>query len=156
MKDVYIKKLYGQEFSDVKITNKVVDLPCIVSSPENGFSANMEKIIKSQTLGQSDVSSINKRILEINPEHQIIKKIKNINDSDEYKVLKDLLDLVINSALLYSGYPIIKPVDFSKKILNVVMVGMNITDDIPCDIPNENSKETVLDNIETIDMTKVD
>ena len=116
----------------------------------------MEKIIKSQTLGQSDVSSINKRILEINPEHQIIKKIKNINDSDEYKVLKDLLDLVINSALLYSGYPIIKPVDFSKKILNVVMVGMNITDDIPDDIPNENSKETVLDNIETIDMTKVD
>ena len=152
----YIKKLYGQEFSDVKITNKVVDLPCIVSSPENGFSANMEKIIKSQTLGQSDVSSINKRILEINPEHQIIKKIKNINDSDEYKVLKDLLDLVINSALLYSGYPIIKPVDFSKKILNVVMVGMDITDDIPNDIPDENSKETVLDNIETIDMTKVD
>ena len=36
------------------------------------------------------------------------------------------------------------------------MVGMNITDDIPEDIPNENSKETVLDNIETIDMTKVD
>ena len=103
-------------------------------------------------MGQSDITSMNKRILEINPEHQIIKKIKNINDSDEYKVLKDLLDLVINSALLYSGYPIIKPVDFSKKILNVVMVGMDITDDIP----NENSKETILDNIETIDMTKVD
>ena len=43
--------------------------------------------------------------------------------------MRDLLDLVINSALLYSGYQIIKPVDFSKKVLNVVMLGMDINDD---------------------------
>jgi len=152
----YIKRTYTN-FSDVKITNKVAELPCIVSSPENGFSANMEKIIKSQTLGQTDNTNnmLNKRVLEINPLHPIIKKIKNINDTDEYKSLKDLLDLVINSALLYSGYQIIKPVDFSKKILNVVMLGMEITDEEEDIIEPIKSKDP-FNEVETIDMTNVD
>ena len=152
----YIKRTYTN-FSDVKITNKVAELPCIVSSPENGFSANMEKIIKSQTLGQTDNANgmLNKRVLEINPLHPIIKKIKNINDTDEYKSLKDLLDLVINSALLYSGYQIIKPVDFSKKVLNVVMLGMEITDEEEEIIEPIKSKDP-FNEVETIDMTNVD
>jgi molecular chaperone HtpG len=152
----YIKRTYTN-FSDVKITNKVAELPCIVSSPENGFSANMEKIIKSQTLGQTDNANgmLNKRVLEINPLHPIIKKIKNINDTDEYKSLRDLLDLVINSALLYSGYQIIKPVDFSKKVLNVVMLGMEITDEEEEIIEPIKSKDP-FNEVETIDMTNVD
>ena len=115
----------------------------------------MEKIIKSQTLGQTDNTNamLNKRVLEINPLHPIIKKIKNINDTEEYNSLRDLLDLVINSALLYSGYQIIKPVDFSKKVLNVVMLGMDINDE------EEEVDATTKDpfnNVETIDMTNVD
>lgn len=150
----YIKRLYTT-FSEVKITNKVSELPCIVSSPENGFSANMEKIIKSQTLGQTDSSNamLNKRVLEINPQHPIIKKIKNINDTEEYNSLRDLLDLVINSALLYSGYQIIKPVDFSKKVLNVVMLGMDINDDEEEEVAIDKDP---FNNVETIDMTNVD
>jgi len=152
----YIKRLYTT-FSEVKITNKVSELPCIVSSPENGFSANMEKIIKSQTLGQTDSSNamLNKRVLEINPLHPIIKKIKNINDTEEYNSLRDLLDLVINSALLYSGYQIIKPVDFSKKVLNVVMLGMDINDDEE-EVDDTTSSKDPFNNVETIDMTNVD
>ena len=150
----YIKRLYTN-FSEVKITNKVSELPCIVSSPENGFSANMEKIIKSQTLGQTDNANamLNKRVLEINPLHPIIKKIKNINDTEEYKSLRDLLDLVINSALLYSGYQIIKPVDFSKKVLNVVMLGMDINDE---EEEVTTSSKDPFNDVETIDMTNVD
>ena len=150
----YIKRLYTT-FSEVKITNKVSELPCIVSSPENGFSANMEKIIKSQTLGQTDNTNamLNKRVLEINPLHPIIKKIKNINDTEEYNSLRDLLDLVINSALLYSGYQIIKPVDFSKKVLNVVMLGMDINDDEEEEVATDKDP---FNNVETIDMTNVD
>ena len=153
----YIKRTYTN-FSDVKITNKVAELPCIVSSPENGFSANMEKIIKSQTLGQTENANgmLNKRVLEINPLHPIIKKIKNINDTDEYKSLRDLLDLVINSALLYSGYQIIKPVDFSKKILNVVMLGMEITDEEEEEIIEPIKSKDPFNEVETIDMTNVD
>ena len=159
----YIKRIYNN-FTDVKITNKIYELPCIVSSPENGFSANMEKIIKSQTLGQNENSNgmLNKRVLELNPLHPIIKKIKNINDTDEYNSLRDLLDLVINSALLYSGYNIIKPVEFSKKVINVVMLGMDINSDEVDNVDNVDipikppGMKDPFNNVETIDMTNVD
>jgi molecular chaperone HtpG len=154
----YIKRIYSN-FTDVKITNKIYELPCIVSSPENGFSANMEKIIKSQTLGQTDNSNgmLDKRVLEINPLHPIIKKIKNINDTVEYNSLRDLLDLVINSALLYSGYTIIKPVEFSKKILNVVMLGMDIDGTEEPEAPDvPKAPKDAFGDVETIDMTNVD
>lgn len=154
----HIKKTYSKDFTDVKITNKISDLPCIVSSPEYGFSANMEKIIKAQTLGQADSSTsymLNKRILEFNPYHSIVKKIKNIDDSDEQKTSRDLLDLVINSALLYSGYQIINPVDFSKRVLNVVMVGLDIDEEEEeKDINTDNKEEDI--GIETIDVTAND
>ena len=159
----YIKRIYSN-FTDVKITNKIYELPCIVSSPENGFSANMEKIIKSQTLGQNENSNgmLNKRVLELNPLHPIIKKIKNINDTDEYNSLRDLLDLVINSALLYSGYNIIKPVEFSKKVINVVMLGMDINSDEVDEVDNVDipikppGMKDPFNEVETIDMTNVD
>jgi hypothetical protein len=106
---------------------------------------------------------LDKRVLEINPLHPIIKKIKNINDTVEYNGLRDLLDLVINSALLYSGYTIIKPVEFSKKILNVVMLGMDIdgteepeAPDVP-DVPKApEAPKDAFGDVETIDMTNVD
>ena len=115
----------------------------------------MERIVKSQTLGQTDSSSsmLNKRVLEINPVHPIIKKMKNINDTEEYNSMRDLLDLVINSALLYSGYQIIKPVDFSKKVLNVVMVGLDIEEGVEEEEPKQGN---TFDNVETIDMTSMD
>ena len=67
--------------------------------------------------------------------------------------MRDLLDLVINSALLYSGYQIIKPVDFSKKVLNVVMLGMDINDD---EEEVDDIAKDPFNNVETIDMTNVD
>ena len=166
----YIKKVYSKDFNDVKITNKINDLPCIVSSPEHGYSANMERIIKAQTLGQKEGAyMLNKRILEINPLHPIIKKVKDIKDindngaganeaaccRDEHKSSRDLLDLVINSALLYSGYQITKPVDFSRRVLNVVMAGLDITED--GDDNDAVEEGTATDEaIETIDVTAVD
>jgi len=154
----FIKKNYSNEFIDAKISDKIDGLPCIVTSPEYGFTANMEKIIKAQTLAQNDSSTnymLNKRILELNPEHLIIQKIKNINDTDEFKSYRDLLDLIINSSLLYSGYPIIKPVEFSKKVINVVMAGLDLYD---IDNKDNDKIDTNIknDNVETIDVTQID
>lgn len=156
----FIKKNYNTEFIDAKISDKIESLPCIVTSPEYGFTANMEKIIKAQTLAQNDSTTnymLNKRILEINPNHTFIQKIKNIDDTEQYKSYRDLLDLIINSSLLYSGYPIIKPVDFSKKVINVVMVGLDLYDiDDKNNNDNNTNNSNNTDNVETIDVTQVD
>ena len=76
------------------------------------------------------------------------------DDTDEFKSYRDLLDLIINSSLLYSGYSIIKPVEFSKKVINVVMAGLDLYD-----IDNNDNKDDTNiknDNVETIDVTQID
>ena len=90
----------------------------------------MEKILKTQTLGDTNNISpdiLNKRVLELNPHHKIVKYIKNIKEEDKVKV--DLLSMVIDSALLYSGYSINKPVEYSQKVIKMVMIGLNIDDE---------------------------
>jgi molecular chaperone HtpG len=127
----FIKKTYKSEFTDVKISNKAVESPCIISSPEHGFTANMERIVKAQTLGQKDNNMshmMNKRILEINYKHKVIEKIKSIYKEKEKRAI-DLLDLIINSALLYCGYSLNKPIDFSKKLVRIVMAGLDLDDE---------------------------
>ena len=125
----YIKNKY-KNITDVKLSTKVTELPCVICAPENGFSANMEKILKTQTLGDTNNISpdiLNKRVLELNPHHKIVKYIKNIKEEDKVKV--DLLSMVIDSALLYSGYSINKPVEYSQKVIKMVMIGLNIDDE---------------------------
>tara|TARA_Y100000389_G_scaffold128022_2_gene125378 strand:+ start:4550 stop:6766 length:2217 start_codon:yes stop_codon:yes gene_type:complete len=127
----HIKKLYNNEFMEVKVSNKTVESPCIISSSENGFTANMERIVKAQTLGQKDNGMnhmMNQRILEINYKHKVIQNIKSIY-KDKEKKANDLLDLIINSALLYCGYSLRKPIDFSKKLVNIVMAGLDMDDE---------------------------
>ena len=74
------------------------------------------------------------------------------------KSYRDLLDLIINSSLLYSGYSIIKPVEFSKKVINVVMVGLDLYDIDNNDNKINNKIDTNIknDNVETIDVTQID
>lgn len=159
----YVKKLYKNEFMEVKISNKAVESPAIISSPENGFTANMERIVKAQTLGQNEGQMshmMNKRILEINYKHKVIKKIKGIyNNKEKQKNANDLLELIINSALLYCGYSLHKPIEFSKKLVKIVMAGLDMDDEEdnkPEEIPQtkESGKSPMLDKIETIDVSK--
>ena len=129
----HIKKLYNNTFTDVKIGNRIKSTPCVVSAPENGFTSNMERIVKSQTLGADSshtYSMMNKRLLEINPEHSLIKKLKSgyINES-KVGQMNDLIDIMINGALIHSGYNVLKPADFSEKIMRIVLAGLDMDDD---------------------------
>ena len=138
-----IKKIYSDKFMDVKITNKISDkFPCVITAPEHGFTANMEKIVKSQTLGNDNVNyMINKHILEINIENDIILNIKQkLENSDETvkQKGKDLLDIVVNCSLIYSGYSVFKPTEFSSKLFNILKVSLDIDDDDTVEIvPDE-------------------
>lgn len=148
----FIKGKY-KNFTDVKVSSKVIDLPCAVVSHEYGFSANMEKIVKAQTLGDTKSSTymFNKRVLEINPNHKIIKSMKDITE-DKIKE-QDLLDLIIDSSLLYSGYQIDKPVEYSKKVINMVMIGLNIDE---TNVDDETDMKDLENKMETIDLRSVD
>ncbi|XP_021630847.1 heat shock protein 90-6, mitochondrial isoform X1 [Manihot esculenta] len=105
----WIKKRLGDKVASVQISNRLSSSPCVLASGKFGWSANMERLMKSQTVG--DVSSLEfmrgRRVFEINPEHAIIKSLHEacrINPDDE-DALK-AIDLLYDAALVSSGFTV--------------------------------------------------
>jgi molecular chaperone HtpG len=72
-----IKEVLGEKVEKVVVSNRLEQAPCVLVTGEFGWSANMERIMKAQTL--KDTSSMNymigKKHLELNPNHDIVKTL---------------------------------------------------------------------------------
>ena len=73
----------------------------------------MEKLL-SQIPGNENVKA--EKVLEINPNHSLFNKLQNASDND----LEDLMDILYNQSLLIEGFNIENPLDFTKKINNLI------------------------------------
>jgi molecular chaperone HtpG len=90
-----IKEVLSDKVDKVIISYKIESQPAIVSSVM-GWSATMERIVKSQALANNQMMTYMKgrRILEINPTHKIITKLVESNyNADFINVLFDLAQL---------------------------------------------------------------
>lgn len=63
----------------VTVSQRVEDTPAVIVSSSYGYSANMERIIKAQTLSDSNQASMlmGGRTMEINPRHPIVHELNS-------------------------------------------------------------------------------
>ncbi len=109
-----IKKSLGDSVKDVVASSRLSGSPCCIVVDENDPTAQMQHMLKA--MGQTDMPDI-KPILEINPKHEIIEKLKDIRDE---ALFDDISFLLLEQAMLVEGVEIKKPADFVKR-LNRVM-----------------------------------
>ncbi|KNA14006.1 hypothetical protein SOVF_111400 [Spinacia oleracea] len=123
----WMKQQLGDKVSKVQVSNRLSSSPCVLVSGKFGWSANMERLMKAQTLG--DTSSLEfmrgRRILEINPDHPIVKDLhaasKNEPDSSE---AKRAVDLLYETALVSSGFTPDSPTDLGNKIYEMMTMAL--------------------------------
>jgi molecular chaperone HtpG len=104
-----IKISLGGKVKDVKVTHRLTDSPACLVVGEYDISGNLERILKAAGQNTPD----NKPILEINPEHKLIEKLKKFEgtaDFDEYT------SVIFDQAMLSEGAQLDDPVGFVKKI----------------------------------------
>ncbi|CAN6470662.1 unnamed protein product [Victoria cruziana] len=124
----WIKKRLGDKVASVQISNRLSTSPCVLVSGKFGWSANMERLMKAQTLG--DTSSLefmrSRRVFEINPEHQIIKDLNVAcrSSPDNPDALR-AIDLLYDTALISSGFSPENPSELGSKIYE--MMGMALS-----------------------------
>ena len=108
-----LKEVLGTKVDKVVISKKLVSQPAIVSSA-TGISANMERIMKAQTLGNDTMLKYmsGQKVLEINPEHKLIKKLSEQSYDAEY------VNLVYEMGLLAGGYHLENMNEFLSKVYN--------------------------------------
>jgi molecular chaperone HtpG len=104
-----IKTSLGARVKDVKVTHRLTDSPSCLVVGENDISGNLERILKAAGQNTPDV----KPILEINPEHDLIKKLGTFKDSGEFD---EYASVIFDQAILSEGGQLDDPVSFIKKV----------------------------------------
>ena len=109
-----IKTVLGDKVKDVKSSNRLSDSPSCIVADENDPTSQMQEMMKA--MGQGGNIDI-KPILEINPKHQIVVKLKSMRKG---KAFDDASFLLYEQALLQEGVKLDNPASFVKR-LNSVM-----------------------------------
>jgi len=108
--------------SKAEISVQLESSPCAIVTSRFGWTANMQRIITSQTHSkqqdtQRDYYLNQKKNLEINPRHPLIKELlRRVEDNAEDPVAKEMAVMMYNTATLRSGYMLKDTVAFAKHI----------------------------------------
>ena len=102
--DWILETLGADKVEKVAVSKRLTDTPCILVTSKFGWSANMERIMKAQAMGDNRAQEYmkGKKTMEINPTSPVILdlKAKQAAGDDSAKATAELL---FDTALLTSG-----------------------------------------------------
>jgi molecular chaperone HtpG len=111
-----IERALQERASAVRVTSRLTDSPACLVSDEQGMSANLERMLKAA--GQAVPAS--KPILEINPRHPILERLKDETDDARFS---DWSHILFDQATLAEGGQLEEPATFVKR-LNELMLAL--------------------------------
>lgn len=111
-----IKNTLGEKVKEVRVTHRLTTSPACLVADEHAMDASLERLLKSA--GQHIMG--NKPIMEINPEHLIIKALKEETDEKRFN---DWVFILFDQALLSEGGQLDDPGAFVKR-LNEMFISM--------------------------------
>ncbi len=100
-----VAKSLGDDVKEVRITHRLTDSPSCLVTGEHDMSANLERLLKQ--VGQDVIG--HKPILELNPEHPLVQRLKTEDQGDRFD---DWAKLLFEQALLSEGGQLEDPATF--------------------------------------------
>lgn len=111
-----MKEALKDHVKEVRISSRLTDDPvCIVA--EEGMSLEMERILSNDPMNPGVKAS---KILEINPNHKIFNTLQK-KYKENPSSINDYAQVLYDLALLIQGLPIDNPVEYAKKITNLMV-----------------------------------
>lgn len=104
-----VKKTLDEKVKDVRITHRLTDSPACLVADHYDMSGNLERMLKAA--GQQ--VSASKPILELNPEHPMVAKLKDEQNDEQFS---DWTSIIFDQALLAEGGQLEDPASFVKKL----------------------------------------
>ena len=107
-----MKKVLEDKAKDVRVTFRLTDSPACLIADENELSGNLLRMLKAAGQNAPDM----KPILEINPEHPLLLKLKG-----DDKQFDDWTNLLFDQALLAEGGQLNEPASFVKRMNQLLL-----------------------------------
>ncbi|MBR1416993.1 MAG: molecular chaperone HtpG [Bacilli bacterium] len=104
------------EVKDIRFTNKLKNHPVCLST-DGAISVEMEKAMNAIPSAEGNVKA--EKILEINENHAIVKKLKDLYKKDKEE-LKNYAKVLYAQSLLIEGLSIENPTEISNLIANII------------------------------------
>ena len=111
-----IGKSLGDTVKDVRVTLRLTDSPACLVADDHDIGANLQRMLKAA--GQNVPDS--KPILEINPHHPLVLRLKDEADETRFS---DLAKVLFDQSLLAEGGRLEDPAGFVKR-LNQLMLAL--------------------------------
>jgi len=105
-----IKATLGDRVKDVRASVRLADSPSCIVSDEEEPSLQMQQMLRA--MGQKEMP-MPKPTLEINPDHEIVKKLLASTDTS---ITTDAAWLLLDQALLMEGVPLTDPAAFVQRL----------------------------------------
>jgi len=116
----YLNKLVGK----VEVTDRLTESPAAVVQSQFGMSPSMERFMRanSQASGMDeDLLMGGTKVLEINPNHPIIKDLADRVKADkDSEANKEMATVIYELALLSSGYALEDTGSFAKRVAKLI------------------------------------
>jgi len=150
----WLSEALKEDVEKTVISTRLSESPCALVANAFGWSGNMERIMRSQAYARQDDSSSSfysnqKKTLEINPRHPLIKELKNrvqalegkADDSEEVKSAKDVAGVLLDMARLRSGFSLKDSVSFAARVERMLRVSVGVdpnakVDEEPAYVPS--------------------
>lgn len=123
----WMKETLGETVEKVTVSKRIVDTPAVVVTSKFGWSANMERIMKSQAMGDTRAMDYMKgrKILEISPTSPVILDLRAKFEEDKNSAeAKEIAQLLFDTSMITSGFEIPNASVFASRIYK--MMGYNV------------------------------
>jgi molecular chaperone HtpG len=111
-----IRQTLGERVQEVRVTHRLTDSPACLVAEQHAMGMNLERLLKAA--GQSAGGS--KPILEVNPQHPIVLRLKGESDDARFS---DWSNVLFDQALLAEGGQLEDPASFVRRV-NQLMLAM--------------------------------
>lgn len=122
-----------EQISKAEVGERLSDSPCALISSRFGWTANMQRIITSQTHSktndaQRDYYLNQKKTLEINPRHPLIKELlRRVEEDPADLQAKNMAVMMYHTATLRSGYMLKDTVDFAQSVEEMMRLTLGVS-----------------------------
>lgn len=118
-----LKKIYGEKVKDVRVTHKLSGSAVCLAVEQGAMDIRLERFLREQ----KQLATTYAKILEINPEHEVIRSLsKRVEGgaTEADPTISDIALLLLDQAKILEGEEISDPAGFSQRINHFLAKGL--------------------------------